>query len=115
MLAASRRQASSGEAWDVLRIQLRGLTQVSDQARQALVESRSPRLSAYGVPAATRPFSAMRPARAGKKVLNTPIGRPPEPGGMVRTKGGRKSSQDSRISASFADTSSAAFVSMPPE
>src|SRR6185436_10470939 len=65
-----------------------GRTQLSDHARQALLESRSPRFSAYGVPAATFPFSDMRAAFAGKKVLNTPIGRPPEPGGMVRMKAG---------------------------
>ena len=78
------------------------------------MESRSPRFSAYGVPAATRPLSAMRAALAGKKVLKTPIGRPAEPGGMVSTNGSRKFSQESRTSASFAVTISAARESMPP-
>src|SRR5262249_50020937 len=76
-----------------LQVAQRGLTQVSDQARQALELCRSPRISAQGVPAANRPPSSIWAARAGKNVLKTPRGRSLNPGGAFRTKGSSVSYQ----------------------
>jgi len=67
--------------------QPRGLTQLSDQARQALDDCRSPRISGHTLPSGTLPFSSTRAERAGKNVLNTPMGRFWKPGGALRMNG----------------------------
>src|SRR5688500_4286379 len=67
--------------------QPRGLTQLSDQARHALDDWRSPRISGHTWPSGTLPFSSTRAERAGKNVLNTPMGRFWNPGGAFRMKG----------------------------
>src|SRR5207244_3762560 len=78
----------------------RGLTQVSDQARQAVELVRSPRISGEGVPAAKRPFSSICADWAGKNVLKTPRGRSLKPGGAWRTNGSSVSYQVSTTSSS---------------
>src|SRR5262249_29823171 len=87
-----------------LQVAQRGLTQVSDQARQALELCRSPRISVQGVPAAKRPPSSIWAARAGKNVLKTPRGRSLNPGGAFRTKGSSVSYQVSTSSPSAVTT-----------
>lgn len=59
-------------------------------------------------------FSTFFPARAGKKVLNTPIGRSLKPGGMLSTNGARKSCQLSTIFVPDAATSSRAPPATSP-
>lgn len=76
-----------------------GLTQDSDQARHALDDGRSPRISGQGFPEAKRPLRVTWAPRAGKNVLNTPMGRPPAPGAMVRMNGSTKSYQVMTISS----------------
>src|SRR5207247_277118 len=86
----------------------RGFTHVSDHARQALEAWRSPRISAHGWPVATRPFHSTWAERAGKNVLNTPIGRWLKPGGALSTNGSMQSNQVSRIRSAPAITVSTA-------
>src|SRR5215813_13487521 len=69
------------------RDQARGLTQVSDQARHALDDWRSPRISAQTRPFGVLPFSSTPAVFAGKNVLNTPMGRFMKPGGAFSTNG----------------------------
>src|ERR1051325_8565367 len=92
-----------------------GLTQVSDHARHALDDWRSPRISGQGFVVATIPLISACAERAGKNVLKTPIGRLLVPGAIVSTNGGRQSYQVSRI-FSFAEliVSHAAARGSPP-
>src|SRR5205814_8162095 len=91
-----------------------GLTHVSDQARHALDDWRSPRVSAHGCPLAVLPFSATWVERAGKNVLNAPSGRFMKPGGIVSTKGSMNSRQVSRIRALPGTTGSRAVERASP-
>ena len=75
----------------------RGFTHVSDHARHALEACRSPRVSAHGWPVTKRPFHSTCAERAGKNVLNTPIGRLLKPGGALSTKGSSQSYQVRRM------------------
>ena len=86
----------------------RGFTQVSDHARVALLPCRSPRISAHTLPGATLPLISSWAERAGKNVLNTPIGRSLKPGGALSTKGSMQSYQDSVTRASAVMTVSVA-------
>src|SRR5512146_2507055 len=69
----------------------RGLTHVSDNARHALVDWRSPRISLHTASDAKRPFISICADLAGKNVLKTPMGRLPLPGAIVSTNGSRQS------------------------
>src|SRR5262249_17739593 len=91
-----------------------GFTHVSDQARPALDDGRSPRFPARGWPFAVLPFISTCAERAGKNVLNTPIGRFMKPGGIVRTKGSMKSRHVRRIRSLPATTSSLAVERASP-
>jgi len=92
----------------------RGFTHVSDHARQALEPCRSPRISGHTLPVATLPLISSWADRAGKKVLNTPMGRLLKPGGAWSTKGSMQSYQDMVIRASEAATVSVAAERGPP-
>src|SRR5205814_9575360 len=80
----------------------------SDNANQALEAWRSPRISAHGWPVATRPFHSTWAERAGKNVLNTPIGRWLKPGGALSTNGSMQSNQVNLIRSGPAITVSTA-------
>src|SRR5262249_30159472 len=67
--------------------QARGFTHVSDQARHALDDCRSPRISAHTSPFGVLSLSSTRALFAGKNVLKTPIGRFMKPGGAFNTNG----------------------------
>src|SRR5262249_37929309 len=77
-------------------------THVSDQARHALDDWRSPRISGHGLLAVGLPFSSTCAERAGKNVLKTPIGRLFMPGAIVSTNGSMPSDHVMRM-RSFAD------------
>src|SRR6266542_2047708 len=84
------------------------------QARQALLAGRSPRVSGQTLPVATRPSISSCAARAGKKVLNTPIGRLLKPGGAWSTKGSMQSYQESVTRGPAATTVSVVVDQGPP-
>src|SRR5437867_11843906 len=93
----------------------RGLIHVSDHAKHALEACRSPRVSAQGWPVATRPFHSTCAERAGKNVLNTPIGRLLKPGGALSTNGSMQSYQVRRIRSAPETTVSTAVERGSPE
>ena len=80
----------------------------------ALLPCRSPRISAHTLFVATLPLISSWAARAGKKVLNTPIGRSLKPGGALSTKGSMQSYQVMVTRASTAWTVSVALDQGPP-
>ena len=65
-------------------------------------------------PVATLPLISSWAARAGKNVLNTPIGRSLKPGGALSTKGSMQSYQDIVTRASTDSTDSVALDQGPP-
>src|SRR5207244_1328051 len=89
IVSAGRRQRRAKRSKNLHRRgdQPRGLTHVSDQARHALDDCRSPRISAHTWPFGVLPFSSTRAVFAGKNVLKTPIGRFMKPGGALSTNG----------------------------
>ena len=90
------------------------MTHVSDHASVALEPCRSPRISAHTLPVATRPLISSWAERAGKNVLNTPMGRSLKPGGALSTNGSMQSYQDIVIVVSAATTDSVAVDHGPP-
>src|SRR5262249_9752478 len=78
-------RSKRGESKGLTPSYFRGLTQLSDQARQALEDWRSPRFSGTGWPGTKAPLISTWAARAGKNVLNTPSGRSLKPGGALST------------------------------
>ena len=92
----------------------RDLARTLGKARVALLPCRSPRISAHTLFDATLPLISSWAARAGKKVLNTPIGRSLKPGGALSTKGSMQSYQVIVIRASTDMTVSVALDQGPP-